>query len=972
MKIVFEIVTEQSGVAQGINDLRKRIKDLNKEINNVNNTPDQIEKYTRELVTCQNEVKDLTERQKSLNREFQQTRVPTDSLAGLRLEYERLTSTITKYSAAERKSPTGQANIAQAANLKKTINGLEADLGRFTGNVGNYQKAFGTFAGVIGKVGAAFAVLQGGNAIIDTTRETEKFFAILKQATGNESAALRIFEQIKQFALETPFQLNELVGSFVKLEQRNFKPTIEQLRVLGDISSALGKNVDQLVEAILDAQQGEFERLKEFGIKFKKDGDNLKAEFKGQRTEIANTAESISAYLLSLGKLPSIQGAASAVAATLDGAISNLVDNFTQLGANIGSSGGLLQGFVEGISSGIAEINRFISTPLSEKLQEQQGEFNALVNILKDVNIEESTRNQAIQQLQKDYPDYIGNIDLNTASQEDLNKVLEDGNKLFLQRIFLQQNEEKFADFARRRIALERQLFEERKRAQNASSGEQGSLSSLAGAFESTAPQFTLTAINQLNEEVKAFTIQNDELSKSLFGSKEAAADAKKEYDNLRGFDKDSGVKGVASASTEAAGSVEALRKAVEKAREALEKSPQNKLAAAVETLKKAEQELLILETRIETIRSGKAVTVRGATINKSAVSGGDIPESAIPTQDGAGLQIGTTDAQLEAAIENNLELVDNTEFTAEEILQLEKALSEKKIGLTEEELKKRLELEEQAEKRRKELRKLGIDSAIQAAEDVAGAVFQIDKNRLEKETDSRLSALDESYKKQIEAAQGNVDLQEQLQKELEDKKAAIEKEAANKRKELAKKEALINIALSIVKALTGAPPPANFILAGAAAVAGGAQLAVIENTQFAKGGFTGDGFNFRDSTGRRVAGVVHENEYVAPQSQIQRYPWIFDELERDRLANLRPFAAGGFTSTIVPNFPTTTATTNSGFQQDVTGFTDSQVKILGANLGGIIGEVVGFEVRRQLAAGIDDNNRLQERQNALTQSRKV
>ena len=93
MRVVFEIVTDQSGVAQGINDLKARIKDLNKEIANKSgtNTPDQIQRYTRELVEAQNQVKGLTEQQKQLNREFQQTRVPTDSLAGLRLEYAKLT-----------------------------------------------------------------------------------------------------------------------------------------------------------------------------------------------------------------------------------------------------------------------------------------------------------------------------------------------------------------------------------------------------------------------------------------------------------------------------------------------------------------------------------------------------------------------------------------------------------------------------------------------------------------------------------------------------------------------------------------------------------------------------------------------------------------------------------------------------------------------------------------------------------------
>ena len=129
-----------------------------------------------------------------------------------------------------------------------------------------------------------------------------------------------------------------MVGSFVKLEQRNFNPTIEQLRVIGDIAAASGKTFNQFTEAILDAQTGEFERLKEFGIIAKKNGDDLRVTFRGQSETFKNTSENITNYLLKIGELPGIQGSAIAVSKTLDGSISNLIDNFIQLSANIGSA----------------------------------------------------------------------------------------------------------------------------------------------------------------------------------------------------------------------------------------------------------------------------------------------------------------------------------------------------------------------------------------------------------------------------------------------------------------------------------------------------------------------------------------------------------------------------------------------------------------------------------------------------------
>lgn len=74
------------------------------------------------------------------------------------------------------------------------------------------------------------------------------------------------------------------------------------------------------------------------------------------------------------------------------------------------------------------------------------------------------------------------------------------------------------------------------------------------------------------------------------------------------------------------------------------------------------------------------------------------------------------------------------------------------------------------------------------------------------------------------------------------------------------------------------------------------AAINTITATQFAKGGYTGGG-TYRDSSGFRVAGVVHEGEYVAPQWMVNspQYAPIFSMLENRRM---RGFANGGFVST--------------------------------------------------------------------------
>lgn len=1054
MKIVFEVVTDLANATAGIETFKKRVKDLNKEIASGKGTPSQMEAYSKDLVEAKNKIADLTAKQKELNRTFEQSRFPKDSIAGSRIEIRKLTDEYNALSKAARESAQGQKLAAQISSLRKTTTAATANTGQLSLSQTIDQSLSGLNSqnlkslAVAGGIGAAIAGVKALADVmklgIDTAVQYEQALDDLSALTGLQGPALQGLEQAADSLKEINVQGVEIVSTgteilnAMKLVGGARPELLGNAQALADVtkqaiilSRASGDTLLSSVDA-LTTTLGQFQLT---GADSTRVINELAAGAKVGSSEIPQTTDALKAFGTVANTVNVTTGESIAL-------IETLADRQLK-GAEAGTQ---LRNILSKLAS--ADI-------LPPKAQDQFRKLGIDVNILKDNTLSFETRLRELGKAQGDVAALtkIFGLENLTAANiltgsidkfDQFKKGIEGTNEAFVQASVRSDNANTSFQNLKNKGLNELQetfitltpilagaadglgfLFDKADvgssvfktlagnlgifvdvlkavgNARNAPVRQFASAQDSLDAVFGNTPQggdlllqnIRKTAQQQSDAAVRLALVRGDQgeggapqtvdqlkakikdLKKELGGVeigserfrelKAEISDAQKELQKLIG-------KPGKGSDIGPEGSFSALKKAVEEARQALEKAPEFKIAGAVETLKKAEQELQVLQNRIETIRSGKAVTVRGATINSEAVTGGDIPESAIPGQDGTGLEIGTTDAQLEAAIENNLELVDNTEFTTEEILALEKALSDKKIGLTEEELKKRLELEEEAAKRRKELQKLGIDSAIQAAEDVASAVFQIDKNRLEKETDSRLSALDESYKKQIEAAEGNVDLQEQLQRELEDKKAAIEKEAANKRKELAKKEALINIALSIVKALTGAPPPANFILAGAAAVAGGAQLAIIENTQFAKGGFTGDGFDYRDSTGRRVAGVVHEKEYVAPESQIQRYPWIFDELERDRLANLRPFAAGGFTSTIVPNFPTTTATANSGFQQDFTGFTDNQVKILGANLGGIIGEVVGFEVKRQLAAGINDNNRLQERQNALTQSRKV
>lgn len=199
---------------------------------------------------------------------------------------------------------------------------------------------------------ATIGVVQLGRQIIEVTGQFQKFSAVLENTLGSKSAAQKAMRDIRKFAAETPFSVTELTASFVKLANQGFKPATAELRKLGDVAASQGKSFDQLTEAIIDAQTGEFERLKEFGVRAAKEGSNVVFTFKGVQTQVDFTSEAIRNYVLSLGDAVGVTGSMAAISGTLEGRISNLGDAFDNLLLAIGtSSSGPLFNTIEGMTS---------------------------------------------------------------------------------------------------------------------------------------------------------------------------------------------------------------------------------------------------------------------------------------------------------------------------------------------------------------------------------------------------------------------------------------------------------------------------------------------------------------------------------------------------------------------------------------------------------------------------------------------
>lgn len=127
-------------------------------------------------------------------------------------------------------------------------------------------KVWGALAG--SAAGMAFGKFVGD--ILNVNGAFEDYTSLLENTYNSSERANAAMAWIANFAARTPFELAKVTDAFVKLTNYGIDPQARAMQVLGDTASGMKKSYDQAVEALADAKTGEFERLKEFGIRTNK------------------------------------------------------------------------------------------------------------------------------------------------------------------------------------------------------------------------------------------------------------------------------------------------------------------------------------------------------------------------------------------------------------------------------------------------------------------------------------------------------------------------------------------------------------------------------------------------------------------------------------------------------------------------------------------------------------------------------
>lgn len=267
-----------------------------------------------------------------------------------------------------------RVNFAISADDKTraAFSSVQSGLRGLSGGVSAMTAAIGALAGTAGLATIASQFVQ-------VNMEAQKLRASLTTVTGGTQSAAAAFEMLSRFAATTPFQLSEVTSAFIKMQALGLNPTEDTLRSFGNTASAMGKSLEQFVEAVADAATGEFERLKEFGIKAKSEGENVTFTFQGVSTTVRKSAEEISSYLEQIGN-NQFAGAMEQQMKTLGGAVSNLSDSWFRLMDAFGQTGAvdLAAEGVNGLTGAIDRLRKAIRPTVDEELADLKDELRSI------------------------------------------------------------------------------------------------------------------------------------------------------------------------------------------------------------------------------------------------------------------------------------------------------------------------------------------------------------------------------------------------------------------------------------------------------------------------------------------------------------------------------------------------------------------------------------------------------------------
>jgi len=200
------------------------------------------------------------------------------------------------------------------------------------------------------------------------------------------------------------------------------------------------------------------------------------------------------------------QGAAQRLAETR---LDNLAGDTTKLGSawegfllSIEDGEGLFNSIARGIVQATTSLLNFITPTekLSESLEKERASLFRVQAELGNVNTTQEERTSLILELQKQYPNYLKNINAETASNEDLNAAIQEINKSLINKILIQEREEEIQEQAEETADELNKVLDKEAETLDYTAKLRQKYSDLGIEIKATSPNEVLAELNEIQE----------------------------------------------------------------------------------------------------------------------------------------------------------------------------------------------------------------------------------------------------------------------------------------------------------------------------------------------------------------------------------------------------------------------------------------------------------------------------------------
>ena len=187
---------------------------------------------------------------------------------------------------------------AETAGLRKGLDGVNRRLAKANRTAKASILTFQNLA----KVFAVMGLARLGGSVVRTTQMFEDLEATLLANTRSATETAEALDMIKEFTATTTFQIEQVTGAFIEFRRVGVKPTIADLKGIGNVAAAQNKSIDQVAQAIFRASTTSIESLQMMGFTGKMSGDEITLSFGDVTETMKKTTENVMGFVRRIGE----------------------------------------------------------------------------------------------------------------------------------------------------------------------------------------------------------------------------------------------------------------------------------------------------------------------------------------------------------------------------------------------------------------------------------------------------------------------------------------------------------------------------------------------------------------------------------------------------------------------------------------------------------------------------------------------